>query len=348
MNITVAVIGGGYFASFHLKAWLRLASVTVIALVEKDPEKLRTHALEHSNLLCTDSIDKLHELPSIDIIDIATPPDTHAQLISEALQLDCSIIVCQKPFCQTMESAFEVEKAVSQSGKKLVIHENFRFQPWYRAIKSQLQSNVLGDILQASFRLRPGDGQGTDAYLARQPYFRQMEKFLIRETGIHFIDLFRYLFGEPDAISAELRQLNPELSGEDAGYFIFHYQHGMLAHFDGNRLLDHATHNTRLTMGEMLIEGTCASLSLHGNGNLLVRKFGETHWLPVNYKFEDRDFGGDCVYHLQKHIVRHVVHKTPLENEAHDYLQNLALEELVYQAASSHTRLDTVNTRMNV
>ena len=41
-----------------------------------------------------------------------------------------------------------------------------------------------------------GDGQGPDAYLARQPYFRTMPRFLLRETGIHFIDTFRFLFGE--------------------------------------------------------------------------------------------------------------------------------------------------------
>ena len=348
MNITVAVIGSGYFGNFQLRAWLRLANVTVIAVVEKDPERRKALALEHTSMLCTDSIDNLHELPPVDIIDIATPPDTHAQLINAALKLECSIIVCQKPFCQTLASAFEIEKALSHSDKKLVIHENFRFQPWYRAIKSQLQSNALGDVLQTTFRLRPGDGQGSDAYLARQPYFRHMEKFLIRETGIHFIDVFRYLFGEPDSVSAELRQLNPELAGEDAGYFIFHYQDGLLAHFDGNRLLDHAADNTRLTLGEMLIEGTQASLCLHGNGNLLIRQFGKAHWLPVSYQFDDRDFGGDCVYHLQKHIVSHLLNKTPLENEVYDYLKNLTLENLVYKAASSHTRLATANIRGNV
>jgi len=117
-----------------------------------------------------------------------------------------------------------------------VVHENFRFQPWYKAIKTELNEGSLGTVLQATYRLRPGDGQGRDAYLERQPYFRDMENFLIHETGVHFIDVFRYLFGEPQALSADLRRLNPVIAGEDAGHFNFYYDNGLCAQFDGNRL----------------------------------------------------------------------------------------------------------------
>jgi len=82
-----------------------------------------------------------------------------------------------------------------------------------------------------------------DAYLERQPYFREMDNFLIHETGVHYIDVFRYLFGEPASLSAELQRLNPAIAGEDSGHFIFYYDNGLRVHFDGNRLLDHAAVN---------------------------------------------------------------------------------------------------------
>jgi len=114
----------------------------------------------------------------------------------------------------------------------------------------------------------------------------------------------------------------------------------LCAHFDGNRLLDHAAKNTRLTMGEMLIEGTKGSLALQGNGELMQRLRGETEWQTITYPFDDTDFGGDCVYLTQKHIVEHLQQGSPLQNTVADYLKNLQLEDLIYEAASTHTRLE--------
>ena len=39
-----------------------------------------------------------------------------------------------------------------------------------------------------------------DAYLARQPYFQTMERFLVHEVAVHWIDTFRFLQGEVEAV----------------------------------------------------------------------------------------------------------------------------------------------------
>ena len=343
MTIRVAVIGAGYFASFHINAWLRLPFVELTTVIEPDTTKhsaLRTklNTSGSPQTIITDTTMTL-EPSMVDLIDIATPPHTHAALITECIALQSRCIICQKPFCGSLQNAQEVQKLIDNSNTTVVVHENFRFQPWYRELKKQIDNNHLGDILQASFRLRPGDGQGDNAYLARQPYFRNMKQFLIHETGVHFIDVFRYLFGEPQAVSADLGRLNPAISGEDFGHFIFYYDSGQRAHFDGNRLLDHPADNTRLTMGELLIEGTEGSLSLSGSGKILLRKFGSKNWQTVQYAFEDTDFGGDCVYQLQKHVVEHLQTQSLLENDAASYLKNLQIERLIYQSASEHRQL---------
>ena len=66
----------------------------------------------------------------------------------------------------------------------------------------------VGDLYQIAFRMRPGDGRGPDAYLSRQPYFQKMERFLVHETAVHWIDTFRYLAGDPVAVYADLRRIN--------------------------------------------------------------------------------------------------------------------------------------------
>jgi predicted dehydrogenase len=120
-----------------------------------------------------------------------------------------------------------------------------------------IEQGALGQMYQVTFRLRPGDGKGPDAYLERQPYFQTMEKFLVHETAIHLIDVFRFLLAEePSAVYAALRRLNPAIAGEDAGMMLFDFPSGARAVFDGNRLADHKAENRRLTMGEMVIEGS--------------------------------------------------------------------------------------------
>ena len=108
----------------------------------------------------------------------------------------------------------------------MVVHENFRFMPWYRFIKTALDDDVNGGLLQATFRLRPGDGQGPKAYLDRQPYFQTMRRFEVQETAVHWVDLFRFLPGPPVSVYADLRRLNPAIAGEDAGIILFERQGG--------------------------------------------------------------------------------------------------------------------------
>lgn len=337
-TLRVGMVGYGYFAEFHLNAWQRLAGASVQALTEAKADR-RTAAMQVvPEIEVFENIEDMLCKSEFDILDVATPPSTHSDLIRPMLG-HAQAVICQKPFCETLTQAQELAAASEASSTLLVVHENFRFQPWYREIKQILAKGRLGRVVQAQFRLRPGDGAAADAYLDRQPYFRDMKQFLIRETGVHWIDVFRFLFGEPVALSADLFRTNPVISGEDSGTFTLQMEDGARIVFDGNRTLDHVAQNKRLTMGEFLIEGRAASLRLSGDGVIELRNFGENDWHPHQYSFQDRDFGGDCVYHLQKHVVEHLQFGNALENTAADYLTNLGLQNLVYRASDEGVKL---------
>ena len=248
-------------------------------------------------------------------------------------------IICQKPFCQNLQEAKEAIAVCDKAGVLLVVHENFRFQPWHQQAKAVIEADELGDLYQASFRLRPGDGQGPGAYLDRQPYFQKMERFLVHETAIHLIDVFRFLFGEVEGVYARLERLNPAIAGEDAGIILLDFKSGTRGLFDGNRLADHVADNRRLTMGEMLVEGSKAALRLDGNGKLFLRRHGHNEEQEVAYAWENRGFGGDCVHRLQRHVVDHLMGGGPVMNRASDYLANLRIEEAVYDSHREGRRL---------
>ena len=334
-HLTVACVGAGYFSQFHYDAWRRIESVTPVAAVDLD------HASAAATGLAayTDPTQMLRECRP-DIVDIITPPPTHLAVIRAAIAAGVKAVICQKPFCAGPEEAAEVVRLSRESGVPLVVHENFRFQPWYRKMHQLIDEGVVGDVLQMTFRLRPGDGQGARAYLDRQPYFQRMPKFLVHETAIHWVDTFRFLLGEPQRVFADLRQLNPAIAGEDAGYILFAYPNGVRAIFDGNRLLDHAATNTRCTMGEGLLEGTRGVLSLRGDGSVHLRRFGEQAESCVLAPCTAKTFGGDCVLHLQQHVVSALRAGTTLENQAEDYLGVMAQETAIYTSSQCGSWVD--------
>ncbi|WP_112321491.1 Gfo/Idh/MocA family protein [Oceanibium sediminis] len=330
----VAVVGAGYFAGFQIAAWQRIAGAELVAIVEPDAERRAAALKAAPGARGYADLGALLGSDTADLIDIATPPATHESLVTLCLNANLPVI-CQKPFGSDLDTAKRLRDLSLSLDTPLIVHENFRFQPWYREIRNLLTQGTLGHLVQARFSLRPGDGAGLDAYLSRQPYFRQMPRFLIRETGIHFIDTFRFLFGPPRAVYADLRTMNPVIAGEDSGIAIFDYDAGSRAIFDGDRTLDHAAQNHRLTMGEFQLEGSEGELRLTGDGAIRLRPRGAQDWRAHSYHWQDRDFGGNCVENFQRHVIDGLAGQRPLETLAEDYIANLEVEAALYASAES-------------
>lgn len=332
----VAGVGAGYFSQFHYEGWRRLGGVRLVGVADRD---LDAAARRAEGALVFGDLAALLAAGPLDILDVITPPSTHLEMIETALAAGVPTIICQKPFCRDPAEARRAVLRADEAGATLIVHENFRFQPWWRALKAALTAEACGCLRQMTFRLRPGDGQGPDAYLDRQPYFQRMPRFLLRETGVHWIDLFLFLMGRPDAIFADLRRLNPAIAGEDAGYFIFFYADGRRALFDGNRLLDHGAGDRRRTMGEALVEGDAGVLALDGDGVLRRRAFGATAWRETPAPSAGPGFGGGCVEALQAHVVAALRDGAPLENRAADYLDVLEIEAALYASADAGAKV---------
>lgn len=335
--LKVACVGAGYFSQFHYGAWARIPEVACVGASDHDITAAQATGLPAFDTLC-----EMLTATTPDILDIILPSVAHRETVLAALDMGVKTIICQKPFCRDLKEAKFLTSLAEQHGAQLIIHENFRFMPWYRAIKSEISAGRIGTPLQASFRLRPGDGQGPQAYLDRQPYFQQMPQFLIHETAVHWIDTFRFLFGNPTAVYADLRRINPIIRGEDAGFVIFDHPGGVRALFDGNRHCDHLSDNQRRTLGEASFEGTEGALSLMGDGAVRFRGHGSHETRFVLAPDRSQGFGGDCVYHLQNHVVQAARGAVPLENEARDYLDVIRIKDAIYRSADTGQKVSLV------
>ena len=330
-QIRVACTGAGYFSLFQYDAWQRLPDATLVGIYNRTLSKAEGVADRFGGFPAYDDVERMLDETKPDLVDIITPPETHLDMIKACARRGMAMI-CQKPFTTSLQTAREAVAIAEEAGVPLLIHENYRWQPWHREAKRLIDDGRLGTVHNATFRLRPGDGQGPRAYLDRQPYFQTMPRLLIHETAIHMIDTFRYLLGEISGVSARLRRLNPVIAGEDAGLILFDFATGAAGVFDGNRLIDHAARNRRLTLGEMWIEGERAVLRLDGDGGLHLRDHGSNDEDAWRFAWNDAGFAGDCVFAVQAHILAHFTRGEPVENTGRDYLRNIEIEEAVYRS----------------
>jgi len=329
-------VGAGYFSHFQYEAWQRIPEVTITALCNRDPTRAKT-ILERFGIPrhYTDYRDML-EKERPDFVDIITPPPTHLEMCRTAADLGVHVI-CQKPLAPTFDEARKIVEHTARPGVRFMVHENWRFQPWYREIRRLLDSGVIGDKIHVmTFRSRMGDGWGPDAYLNRQPYFREYPRLLVYENGVHFIDTYRYLAGEIKRVYAVLKKLNPVIAGEDFAAVVFDFASGATGLWDANRYNESNYPNPRYTFGEFLVDANGGSIRLYNDGRLTIqplRKPERDH----AYHHENRNFSGDCCYTTQRHFIDRMIDGGEFETNGSDYLRTLAVQEAVYRSAQGGT-----------
>jgi len=325
-------IGAGYFSQFQYEAWTRIPEVEILAVCNRNQERAQATAetykiprvLEYAEL--ENALDELKP----DFLDIITPPETHKAIVQLAARRGIHVI-CQKPLAPTLEESEEIVEIARQAGIRFLVHENWRWQPWYREIKSQLEQGTIGTLHSISVLMRMGDGWQNDAYLSRQPFFRDYPRLLIYETGVHFLDTFRYLGGEIDSIYSRLQKRNPDIAGEDAGQVVAGFHSGATAILDSSRYNETDCENPRYTFGKIRVDGSKGHIELSTNGSLSLKPLGEAT-VPIQYEHLSQYFGGGCVYNVQRHFVDRMASGDPFESTGEDYLKTIALVEACYQS----------------
>jgi len=325
-------IGAGYFSQFHLDAWKRMEDVEIVAICDQDEARANEAADRFSIPHVARDLKQGLKLGHIDFVDIITPPASHLGLVEQAAIAGLNVI-CQKPLAPDFRTARKLVALTEVTGIRFMVHENFRFQPWHREVRRLIEAGAVGDRLHTlTMRTRLGDGWGPDAYRARQPYFRDMPRFLVHETGVHLIDTFRYLGGEIIEAYALLRRLNADIAGEDTGLLTFRLANGAVAVWDANRFNDSNAGDPRYTFGELLVEGNGGTIRLASDGTLTVQPLGGRE-TPHPYTHVDRGFGGDCVHRTQRYFIDSLNSGEPFETNGADYLKTLEVVEAAYESS---------------
>jgi predicted dehydrogenase len=324
------MVGAGFFADIQLGGWAGVQGAEIAGILDCDPGKAQKLGDKYGIAAFSEWEQMLTDVRP-DFIDICTPPDSHRDYVRRSADLGLPIL-CQKPFAPTYEDGEAMVRYCRERGVPLMVNDNWRWQAWYREIAGMIRRGLLGDVYTAYFAMRPGDGWGDEPY-PLQPYFKEMERFLIAETGVHWIDTFRYLFGEIASLYCQTRTVNPVIRGEDLAIILFNFAGGMTAIFDANRTTYMEVVRSP-TYGMLTLEGTMGKLRLLENGEILYTPRGgaeRRHEYPIPPGW----LGGGVAAALQ-HFVDGLLRGEEFETSGERYLPSFRAVFACYESARTN------------
>ncbi len=224
--LRIGLIGAGWVTQHHLAGWQREAArARVVAIADPSAANARARADAFGIAAVYTDAQAMLDAGQLDAVDIASPRETHAGMVRLAAARRLPAI-CQKPLAPTFDAARQLVDEVSRiDGMRLMVHENWRFRPYYRQIAQWLAAGRIGRVQQAQMTLLSSgliaDPRGVLPALERQPFIATLDRALVMEILIHHIDTLRFLLGEMRLVHSRIGRVSPAMAGEDHATLTF-------------------------------------------------------------------------------------------------------------------------------
>lgn len=219
-----------------------------------------TGAWERSKRLIQQDYPALHSYPSlesildditIDLVVVNTPIDTHFAYAKAALDAGKHLIV-EKAFTTTVAEAIALHDLAKQKNLSLSVYQNRRWDSDFKTAKSIIDHQLLGEITEAEIRFdrynpalspkvwKEGNNAGAGVLL---------------DLGSHIIDQALFLFGLPQAVFADMRQVRENS--------LIHDNIDLLLYYTDKRVRLHAGMFNREPLPAYILQGRKGSFFKH-------------------------------------------------------------------------------------
>ncbi len=189
--LSVGLIGCGRIAQLvHLDALQRLPRVRLVALAEVDPQRRAEAARQVPEAVSFADYPDLLEHASVEAVIICLPSAMHAEAAKAALRLGKHVYI-EKPMATDLRDAESLLAVWRTTGLVGMVGFNYRFHPLYRAARSYILSNRLGELVAARsvFATAPRP-------LPSWKHTRQGGGGALLDLASHHFDLIHFLFGQ--------------------------------------------------------------------------------------------------------------------------------------------------------
>ena len=331
----VGLAGLGFFSQFHADAWVRTPGAELVGAADPDAAARSRFAEAFPGVPLLSGAGELLEVTRPDVIDVVTRPELHAEVSREAFRRNVHVI-CQKPLAPDLETSRRLVEEADSAGVRLLVHDNWSFQPWWVAVREAIGRGELGRVFFARFSVRAGDGRGP-APFPNQPYFSAMPHFFFYETAIHQVDLARALLGEVRSVRALAGRVRGDIAGEDFGAALLRMESGALVVIEGNRWSEAPDRND--AFGESVLEGTAGRVRVEASGRTLLESVGGVaRTLHETGAAAGRGYRGDSVKATIDHLLAALESGEESRLEGRRYLRTMEAVFAVYAELEKEDR----------
>jgi predicted dehydrogenase len=212
-----------------------------------------------------------------------------------------------------------------------MVHENWRFRPWYRDLRRWIGDGLLGEIILGRLAtISSGflpDAAGRRPALERQPFMAREARLMIAEVLIHHLDTMRFLCGPLRVVGARTAHTLSDVRGETLAAIFLETATGAPVTVTGTMA---APGYPPRPPDRLEIVGQAASATLHDNELQLLGSTRRSERYDPDRGYQ-ASFDG-----VIAHFVDCLESGAPFETDPADNLETLRLVEHAYWAAGLH------------
>ena len=332
-RLRVAVLS---FAHYHANFWTEVFKAsplaTLVGVWDDDLARGQAGAATHGAAFMPD-LEGL--LEGCDAVAICSETARHAELIERAARAGCAVL-CEKPLATSLIECERIAAAVEAAGVAFMQSFPKRFDPVNHELKRILDARQLGRV--GLVRVRHGHYYGLDAGFTASWHAdpRLSGGGTLLDEGVHGADFLRWMFGDPQSVSAITSNALLGLGVEDLALATYRYADGMVAELSTSWSFVAAADSIEVygDQGTALIGGVdLASKDFCSGGWLRIYTGGERRWRDSDIVPRFKAGG----FHQQNALafLDALAHKTPPPVTLADGRAALAMILAAYEAAES-------------
>ncbi|WMT91635.1 inositol 2-dehydrogenase [Pelagibacterium sp. H642] len=188
--VRFGILGAGRIGNVHARSIARSGRASVAYIADAMPQA--AEALASAVGAKTKTVQEVIASPDVDAILIATPTDTHADLIEQAARAGKAIL-CEKPVSLSVPRIEACLQVAGKSGVPLMIGFHRRYDPNFAALEKRLRSGEIGDPEIITITCRDPAAPPV-SYIERSGG-------LYRDMMIHDFDMARFLLGDEEPVT---------------------------------------------------------------------------------------------------------------------------------------------------
>ena len=215
--LRVAMVGTAFMGRTHSHAWRTAPRFfplplrpELAVLVGTDPQRTAERAETLGWSEASTDWRAVIARDDIDLVDICTPGDTHAEIAIAALEAGKHVL-CEKPLANSVEEAERMAAAAAASGRVAMCGFSYRRTPALALAKRFVDEGRLGAIRHVRAQYLQDWLSDSEAPLTWRLDAAKAGSGALGDIGAHIIDSAQWLTGTPIAsVSAVLRTFTTE------------------------------------------------------------------------------------------------------------------------------------------